>query len=98
MKIYIDSEFRCHADNPDGTMREIQTGFFEGKCPAFIEGYRFVPAGERWMREDGTEFEGQMITPWKPFEELEREQRNYERAQLADMKAALELLGVRVDE
>jgi hypothetical protein len=90
MKIYIDSEFRCHADNPDGTMREAETNFFDGKCKAFIEGYRFVPHGEIWTREDGTVFEGQMITPWKPYEELDRAQRDYER-ELAE--AARILLG-----
>lgn len=90
MKIYIDSEFRCRADNPDGTMREAETNFFDGKCKAFIEGYRFVPHGESWTREDGTVFEGQMITPWKPYEELDRAQRDYER-ELA--QAARILLG-----
>ena len=94
--IYIDSDFKCHLSN-DGTMREVHTDFFDGKCQTFIEGYRFVPAGESWTREDGTVFTGEMIAPWKPYEELDAAQREYERAQLADMKAALELLGVVVD-
>jgi hypothetical protein len=71
-------------------MREAETNFFDGKCKAFIEGYRFVPHGESWAREDGTVFEGQMITPWKPYEELDRAQRDYER-ELAE--AARILLG-----
>lgn len=96
MNIYIDSDFKCHASN-DGMMREVQTDFFDGKCQTFIEGYRFVPAGESWTREDGEVFTGEMVAPWKPYEELDAAQREYEHGQLADMKAALELLGVTVD-
>ncbi len=95
--IYIDSDFKCHLSD-DGTMREVQTNFFDGKCQTYIEGYRFVPAGEIWTREDGVTFTGQMVAPWKPYEELDQAQRQYERAQIADMKAALELLGVTLDE
>jgi len=95
--IYIDSEYKCHLSN-DGTMREVQTDFFDGKCQEFIEGYRFVPAGESWVREDGTVFTGEMISPWKPYSELDQAQREYEREQIADMKAALNLLGVSLDE
>lgn len=96
MKIYIDSEYRCHATNPDGVFKEIETDFFDGKCAEFIEGYRFVPDGESWTRSDGVVFHG-VIAPWKPYSELDAAQREYERAQFADMQAALELLGVSVD-
>lgn len=95
MKIYIDDEFKCHAAS-DNAMTQINTEFFDGKCDAFIEGYRFVPAGESWTREDGVVFRGEMIAPWKPYSELDAAQREYEREQLADMRAALELLGVSV--
>ena len=87
--IYIDSDFRCHAAN-DGTMREIQTEFFDGKCQAFIEGYRFIPDGERWTREDGVIFKGEMVSPWKNYDELDQAQRQYER-ELA--RAAMIMLG-----
>ena len=97
MNVYIDSDFKCHATN-DGTMTEVQTDFFDGKCDAFIEGYRFVPAGQTWTREDGVVFNGEMVTPWKDYKELDAAQRQYEREQLADMKAALLLLGVNADE
>lgn len=76
--IYIDSDFCCHISN-DGTMREVKTDFFNGKCDAFIEGYRFVPHNESWTRDDGTIFMGEMITPWKPYSELDAAQRQYER-------------------
>ena len=93
--IYIDSEFKCHVTN-DGIMTAIETDFFDGKCTEFIEGYRFVPAGHAWTREDGRTFTGEMIAPWKPYRELDAAQRQYEKEQLADMQAALELLGVSV--
>lgn len=75
--IYIDSEFKCHVVN-DGTMTVIETDFFDGKCDTFIEGYRFVPSGETWIRTDGVSFRGQMVSPWKNYNELDVAQRNYE--------------------
>ena len=87
--VYIDSEYRCHASNPDGTFREIETDFFNGKCTTFIEGYRFVPSGESWTRSDGVVFAGEMITPWKNYNELDNAQRVYERQLLADYESAL---------
>ena len=95
MKVYIDSEFKCHASN-DGTLREIETEVFDGKCSEFIEGYRFVPEGETWTRSDGVIFTGEMISPWKDYSELDSAQREYERALIADMQNALKVLGVAV--
>ena len=40
----------------------------------------FVPSGETWVREDGDKFVGEMISPWKPYDELEATQRGYEEA------------------
>jgi hypothetical protein len=78
--IYIDSDFRCHAVN-DGPMQEVETDFFNGKCDAFIEGYRFVPNGESWMRSDGVVFVGEMIAPWKDYTLLAAYQAQYEAMQ-----------------
>ena len=78
--IFIDSEYHCHISD-DGTMTSIETDFFDGKCDTFIEGYRFVPAGESWKRSDGVIFTGEMITPWRPYRELDRAQRSYEHEQ-----------------
>ena len=89
--IYIDSDFKCHVTN-DGTMTAVETDYFDGKCDAFIEGYRFVPDGESWTREDGAEFQGEMISPWKDYSELDAVQREYERDQMADMENALAIL------
>ena len=95
--IYIDSDFKCHVTN-DGTMTAVETDFFDDKCNEYIEGYRFVPAGSTWMREDGAVVEGEMISPWKPWDVLNTAQREYERAELADMRNALAIRGVTLDE
>lgn len=84
--IYIDSEFKCHIAN-DGTMTAVETDFFDGKCDAYIEGYRFIPSGKTWVREDGVEFSGEMVAPWKPWDELDKAQREYEREQYAAVAA-----------
>ena len=91
-RIYIDSNFHCHTVD-DGILTAVETDFFDGKCPEYIEGYRFVPAGQSWVREDGTVFEGEMIAPWKPYEELDAAQREYEKKLLAEYAAALKTLG-----
>jgi hypothetical protein len=93
--VYIDTEFKCHAID-DGIMRPVETDFFDGKCDAYIEGFRLVPEGAVWVREDGAEFKGQMIAPWKPYEELEEVQRAYEKQLLAEYAAALKTVGVTV--
>lgn len=95
MVIYIDSEFKCHVTN-DGTMTAVETDFFNGKCDTFIEGYRFVPSGETWTRSDGEVFFGEMITPWKDYNELDVAQREYERQLLAMYAQALEVVGVKL--
>ena len=95
MKIYIDSEFKCHTSS-DGIMREVETEFFNNKCDAFIEGYRFVPDGEKWIRPDGVVFHGEMIAPWKPYKELDDAQREYERQNLTEYTEYLKILGLEV--
>ena len=54
-------------------------------CAAYIEGYRFVPAGKTWTAADGTVYSGEMITPGKPWAELDAAQRAYEREQYNDL-------------
>lgn len=83
MKIYIDSEFKCHTSNPNAGFQAVETDFFDGKCDTFIEGYRFVPTGENWTREDGVVFSGEMVAPWKPYVELAAAQAQYERDRTA---------------
>lgn len=90
-KVYLEQDFKCHTVN-DGTMSEVETCFFDGKCDAYIEGYRFVPAGSVWTRPDGVVFPGEMVAPWKDWRQLDEAQRGYERERLADAEAALEIL------
>lgn len=93
--IYIDAEFKCHVIN-DSTMTAVETDFFDGKCDEYIEGYRFVPEGEVWEKEDGAVFYGEMIAPWKDYSELDNAQRSYERQMLNEYAEALKTLGVSV--
>lgn len=78
--IYIDSDFKCHTFTAEG-LTTIETDAFDGKCDAYIEGYRYIPAGQTWTRADGVVFTGEMIAPWKPWAELDAAQREYEREQ-----------------
>lgn len=93
--IYIDNEFKCHVSD-DGTMTPVETAFFDGKCVEFVEGYRFVPDGAVWEKEDGTIFEGEMVCAWRPFSELDHAQMVHERKLLAEYAEALKVLGVTV--
>lgn len=95
MKIYIDNDYKCHTSPGDG-LTAVETNTFDGKCRQFIEGYRFVPDGESWTREDGHTFTGEMIAPWRDYAILAELQALYEeeQARQADMAAALEILGV----
>ena len=95
MTIYIDSDYKCYVSAAEGR-RAVETNFFDGKCPEWIESYRFVPEGETWTREDGEVFNGEMVTPWKDLSEayaaqtayLERRTVQYEAA-LSEIEAAL---------
>ena len=92
MIVYIDKDYKCHTSNPDNAFREFDLPFADGKCQTFIEGYRYVPTGESWTRSDGVVFYGEMIAPWKPYDELDAAQREYEREKLADAETALAIL------
>lgn len=99
MTIYIDENFRCHTTSAGG-LKPVETLVFEGKCSRYIQGYRFVPNGENWTREDGVVFAGEMISPAENIELLEAAQAAYEQAledaeRFLDMQAALEVLGVQ---
>ena len=96
MKIYIDSNYCCHTTNPDSAYKEVETDFFNGKCTAFIEAYRFIPSGESWIRSDGVVFHGEMIAPWKNYREIESAQNEYEKQRLNEYKESLLELGVEL--
>ena len=86
MTIYIDTDYKCHTTTADG-LTAVETNYFDGKCRAYIEGYRFVPSGSTWVRSDGAIFQGEMVAPWKPWDELDAAQREYEREQYAAVTA-----------
>ena len=102
MKVYIDNDCKCHTTN-DGTMREFDVEHFDNKCPAYIEGTRYVPDGETWTRSDGKVFKSEMISPCIDSRIRAAYQEQYEamlaeleatKADLADADAALGELGV----
>ncbi len=88
MTIYIDSDYKCYVSAAEGR-RAIETNEFDGKCPEWIESFRFVPEGETWTRGDGEVFNGEMVTPWKDLSEAYTAQTAYVTAQNAQYEAAL---------
>ena len=93
MTIYIDSDCKCHTAPGEG-LTAVETDAFDGKCRQYIEGYRFVPAGERWILEDGTFYSGEMVAPWRDYEMLAEFQALYEeeQAKQAEAQEALNIL------
>ena len=88
MLVYIDADYKCHVSD-DGTHRAFDVPFFNGKCPEWIESYRFVPEGETWVKENGEMFRGEMVSPWKDLGEAYAAQAAYVTAQNAQYEAAL---------
>lgn len=86
MTIYIDSDCKCHAEAAE-ELTAYEVSFFDGKCKRFIEGYRYVPADTVWVREDGAEFNGEMIAPFVDYALLVAYQEQYE-MNLAELNAA----------
>ena len=78
MIVYVDSMYHCHTTNPDGTLREVEESFFNGKCKTLIEGYCYDDSRGHAS-----------IYPWKPLNELAAAQRQYELDQ-AVLQAAYE--------
>lgn len=88
MTIYIDSDYKCYASVADGR-RAVETNFFDGKCPEWIESFRFVPAGETWVESNGVMFHGEMIAPWKDLSDAYAAQAAYVTTQNKQYEAAL---------
>lgn len=93
MTIYIDRDFKCYTESAAGRTA-VETGAFAGKCRQYIEGYRFVPSGQIWTREDGQVFRGEMIAPWRDYAILAEFQALYEeeQAKQAEAQEALNIL------
>lgn len=90
MTIYIDKDYKCHT-SPSEELTAVETDFFDGKCRPYIEGYRFVPVGETWTREDGEVFHGEMVAPWRDYAILSEFQ---EVAQEEQAKATEEIAAI----
>lgn len=95
MLIYLDSENRCHAAD-DGSMRSVEDSFFDGKCAAFIEGYKLE-------EKDGLRH----IYPFEDSRILEAYQKQYEamlpeleqiKTDLADADEALNIMEVHAND
>ncbi len=88
MTIYINNDYKCHTSPGDG-LTAVETKAFDGKCGRYIEGYRLVPAGETWTREDGQVFHGEMVAPWRDyailseFQEVAQEEQDKATAEMA---------------
>lgn len=87
MTIYIDSDYKCYVSAAEGR-RAVETDFFDGKCDEWIESFRFVPAGETWVKPNGEMFTN-MVSPWKDLSEAYAAQTAYVAAQNAQYEAAL---------
>lgn len=85
-KIFINHDYKCHTKN-DGSMSSVETDFFDGKCAAFIEGYRLIPSGKSMTTEDGKTIHGETIAPWKDHRQLAAAQAQYE-LDMAEAEAA----------
>ena len=88
MTIYIDNDYKCYVSAAE-VRRAVETDYFDGKCPEWIESFRFVPTGDTWTRGDGEEFRGEMIAPWKDLSEAYTAQTAYLERQNAQYEAAL---------
>ena len=89
MKIYIDNDYKCHVSN-DGSMRDFDVPFFDGKCAEFVEGYRYVPSEETWTRKDGQTFKGEMIAPCRDYSQISEIQSAVDRAQTQSQQTITE--------
>ena len=98
MTIYLDIDFKCHTEN-DGTfelLTTIETSIFNNYCKEYIEGYRFVPKGYTWIREDGEVFTGEMVSPWKDWKDLIVLQHTADQQTIGMYKEALTTVGITV--
>lgn len=92
MTVYIDAEYCCHAEQTE-SRRPVENAFFDGKCPAFIAGWRFVPEGESWTDEQGRTFQGQALFPAATYAAPAAAQAQFERdeeAHTAELAALIE--------
>lgn len=112
--IYIsnDGQYRCHVKNGENRTA-LDVEMFDSKCNGYIEGYRYIPAGESWTRDDGVVFEGEMICPAIDIIQLYGAQQEDEHAALSyigalsvkspsetarEMRAAIDTMSEKLDD
>lgn len=92
MTYYLDNDYRVHMAFEEGYLTWVdENKFFEGKCEEFIEGYRVVPEGHNWTREDGIQFEGLMIAPFIDYVTLSSKQHKHEKATLKQNREIMDV-------
>jgi hypothetical protein len=98
--LYIDSDYKVHTTNADGRTA-IETDIFDGMPNQVAERYIYVPVGKSHTKSNGETVHGEFVQPFVTEKELDKAQREYERqllvqyeTELADMRAALSILGV----
>ena len=83
--IYIDSNFRCHTTNPNGTLKKVETDVFDNLCDKAIETMIYVPKGETYK---GTVCKDGFIQ-CTDTKQCEMYQREHEKLLLAEYESAL---------
>ena len=89
---YLDKNFRIHLEPEENFLSwEDEEGFFDSKNSAFIEGYRVIPEGKKWVDKNGTIYSGLIITAAVEYPILYRAQLEKEQAEsiIAELDAAL---------
>lgn len=76
MLVYIDENYECKTEKEDGR-RGFEVPYFDGKCRALIESYRYIPDGESFNIGDGTILRGEMVSPIKKKECYSQNQEQY---------------------
>ena len=93
MNIFIDKDCKCHVSNLDGIYTQIEApSEFNGKCAAYIEGFRVRPEGYTYTSENGKTFgpNGKEVSPWRDLALLNEFQAQYE-SQQVELLAACEV-------
>lgn len=93
--VYLDSDYRVHLTQTGNLMPYI-TNVFDGKCDTYVEGYRIVPEGAVWTRDDGIEFVGPMVAAAASFGETFSVQKQYEEdcSNMMTLEEAAELIDI----
>ena len=63
--IYIDGDYKCHAQNDGEYLFSEDVDFFDNVEDGYIECFRFVPQGKEWVSNNGNLFAGPFLMPFK---------------------------------